>query len=149
MPWPWRRRPDPRDRRLDELPAALDRLVAEVRRRAPRAHLVLVDYLTVLPPDPSTPTGMLPADVAAWGRTVAARLSAETRAAAARGGAGFVAAAAASRDHHAWSASPWTRRFRFPTGAGAPYHPNAAGMRAVAALLADHLRDDPGRVPHG
>ncbi len=42
----------------------------------------------------------------------------------------------ASRDHHAWSADPWT------VGAGSllpwrpkPFHPNAEGMRAVADLV--------------
>jgi hypothetical protein len=42
-------------------------------------------------------------------------------------------------NHHAWSAVPWTRRFHFGLRGGAPYHPNAAGMAAVAALVADIL----------
>jgi lysophospholipase L1-like esterase len=121
---------------LAGLAATFDRLTAEVRRRAPRARLLLVDYLTILPPEPGTPAGRLPAEVADWGRAVADRLAAETRAAAQRAGCGCVAASAASRDHHAWSAEPWTRRFRYSRHDGAPYHPNAAGMRAVADLLA-------------
>ena len=66
---------------------------------------------------------------------MAARLAEETRAAAGRAGADYVAASTVSRDHHAWSAEPWTRRFRFSRRRGAPYHPNVAGMRAVAGLL--------------
>lgn len=96
---------------------------------------MLVDYLTLLPPDPSMATGRLPASVANWGRSVAARLSAETRAAAARHECGFVAASEASRDHHAWSESPWTRRYGLWSRDGAPFHPDQAGMRAVAELL--------------
>ena len=46
-----------------------------------------------------------------------------------------VAASAASADHHAWSATPWTRRFHLTLRGGAPYHPNAAGMAAVAGLV--------------
>ncbi|GIF23033.1 lysophospholipase L1-like esterase [Actinoplanes tereljensis] len=139
MPAPIRRRADEyarrSDRRLGELGGTFDRLTGEVRRRAPRARLLLVDYLTILPPDPDADTGRLPAEVAAWGREVAVRLSQETAAAAERAGAEYVAVSAASRDHHAWSAEPWTRRFRL-SRAGAPYHPNAAGMRAVAEILA-------------
>jgi lysophospholipase L1-like esterase len=141
LPWPLRMLPGARreaaetaaltDERLAALPATFDRLLDEVRRRAPRARIVLIDYLTVLPPDRSVPTGRLPAPVAEWGRQVARRLSAETRAAAARHECDFVAASEASRDHHAWSASPWTRRYGFP----APFHPNREGMRAVADLL--------------
>ena len=146
LPWPLRALPGARraaaetDRltaeRLDGLGATFDRVLAEVRRRAPAARIVLVDYLTILPPDPDVPTGRLPAAVAAWGREVASRLSAETRAAAGRHGCGFVAASAASRDWHAWSAAPWTRRYGLWPRDGAPFHPNQAGMRAVADLLA-------------
>jgi lysophospholipase L1-like esterase len=121
--------------RLAALPATFDRLLTAVRQRAPHARIVLVDYLTILPPDASTPTGRLPASVASWARDVASQLSAETRAAAARHDCGFVAASEASRDRHAWSASPWTRRYGLWPRDGAPFHPNQAGMRAVADLL--------------
>ena len=91
-----------------------------------------MDYLTILPPDDTTVTGPLPADVADWGRTVARRLSDVTRAAAEGSGSGFVAAGVASLSHHAWSAEPWTRRFSLSLRGGAPYR-RTAGMRAVAA----------------
>jgi len=127
------------DERLAALGGTFDRLLGAVRQRAPHARIVLVDYLTVLPPDPSISTGRLPPEVASWGRRVAERLSAETRAAAARHGCGFVAASEASRERHAWSASPWTRRYGLWPRDGAPYHPNQAGMRAVADLLRAEL----------
>lgn len=112
----------------------------QVRRRAPDSTLVFVDYLTVLPPDAATPTGALPPDVADWGRTVARRLSDVTRAVAGQSGSLFVAASAASAWHHAWSAVPWTRHFHLTLRGGAPYHPNAAGMEAVADLVVRALR---------
>jgi lysophospholipase L1-like esterase len=144
LPWPISRRADRYarlgDRPFDELGATLDRVTAAVRRRAPHARLLLVDYLTIVPPDAHCPTGRPPAGVAAWARVTAAHLSAETRAAALRAGADHVAVSVASRDHHAWSPEPWTRMFRFSRHQGAPYHPNAAGMRAVAAMVADVLR---------
>jgi lysophospholipase L1-like esterase len=126
------------EERLAALGATFDRLLSSVRQRAPHARIVLVDYLTILPPDPSVPSGRLPSPVASWGRMVAARLSAETRAAAGRHGCGFVAASEAGKDRHAWSASPWTRRYGLWPRDGAPFHPNQAGMRAVADLLEAH-----------
>jgi lysophospholipase L1-like esterase len=59
-------------------------------------------------------------------------------------GCELVEAGRASRDHHAWSADPWTRRFGLPLpGRPAPLHPNAAGMRAVADLVARRVRGLP------
>jgi lysophospholipase L1-like esterase len=146
LPWPLRALPGARrrvaelgrasDERMSALDGVLDRLTAEIRRRAPRARLYLVDYLTILPPA-GTGTGLLPPEIAEWGRGVASHLAAETAAAAERAGAGYIPASAASAAHHAWSSEPWTRRFRLTPRGGAPYHPNAAGMRAVAALLAE------------
>jgi hypothetical protein len=64
--------------------------------------------------------------------------------AAATTGADLVAASAASRDHAIGSPEPWTTGFtRGPLGAlrgFVPYHPNAAGMRAVADLIVQTLR---------
>ena len=42
----------------------------------------------------------------------------------------------ASAGHHAWSEEPWTRRFHLSLRGGAPYHPNATGMAAIADLAA-------------
>jgi hypothetical protein len=160
LPWPLRALPGRRrevaelgrtaGERLDALDATFDRLTAEVRRRAPQARLVLVDYLTILPPagqkagqktgqKTGQKAGSLTGTLLDWGRDIADRIAAETRDAAERAGCDYVAASAASRDHHAWSAEPWTRRFRISPHGGAPYHPNAAGMRAVAALLEARL----------
>jgi lysophospholipase L1-like esterase len=47
---------------------------------------------------------------------IAARLAATTQAAASTAGWTYVASSAASADHHAWSAEPWTRRFQLRPG---------------------------------
>ena len=107
----------------------------DVRDRAPAARVLFVDYLTILPPEGDDAGPPPPAGIADWGRAIAARLAATTRAAAEAAGAGYVAASAASAGHHAWSATPWTRRFHLSLRGGAPYHPNAAGMAAVADLV--------------
>jgi lysophospholipase L1-like esterase len=126
------------DARFDRLPGTFDRLLAEVRRRAPEATVVLVDYLTLLPPEEGPSARPLPPEIADWGRRTAQRLAAETAAAASRAGCLLVTASAVSRDHHAWSEEPWSHRLRLGRRA-IPYHPNADGMRAVADLLQQAL----------
>ena len=83
------------------------------------------------------------------GRRVADTLERLTGVAAAETGCGWVRAAQASREHHAWSAEPWTTRFGLPLpGHPAPLHPNAAGMRAVADLVAAQATGHLPRGPH-
>ncbi|GAA2536292.1 SGNH/GDSL hydrolase family protein [Mycolicibacterium diernhoferi] len=130
---------DPAARRRD-LRAVAEKLVrvgSEIRRRAPRARVMFVDYLTLLPPH-GTASPLSPRDVD-LGREIAAELERLTAAAAGTTGCGVVRAAEASRAHHAWSARPWTTlpsRFPVPIpGHTAPLHPNADGMRAVADLM--------------
>jgi hypothetical protein len=116
--------------------AQLDAVTPET----PACRVVVVDYLTVLPPDGPAPDPPPPAEITTWGRTLAARLAATTQAAASTAGWRYIAASAASADHHAWSAKPWTRRFHLSLRGGALYHPNAAGMVAVAGLVITALR---------
>lgn len=85
---------------------------------------------------PGIPAPPLPDHITGLGRYVADRLVQITAQAAQDTGCEVVGAAAASRDHHAWSADPWT------VGAGSllpwrpkPFHPNARGMAAVADLI--------------
>jgi lysophospholipase L1-like esterase len=120
---------------LDGVGDSLRAIGTAVRRRAPRARVVFVDYLTLLPPDgvPAPPLSAADADL---GRHVAARLAETTAAAAEATGCELVRAGQASREHHPWSVDPWA------VGAGwplpwrpAPFHPNAAGMRAVAGFI--------------
>ena len=59
--------PDATELRFRALRENLRQFAAQVRQRAPDATLVFVDYLTVLPLGPPTPTGVLPPDVAEWG----------------------------------------------------------------------------------
>ncbi len=137
---------DARDRALSVVEASLRAVGETVRARAPQARVVFVDYLTLLPPagEPAPPLTTAEADL---GRYIAGRLAEITESAAAASGCEIVRASTASSAHHAWSTEPWT------VGAGsvvaallnrrpAPFHPNAAGMRAVADLVVDLLRPD-------
>lgn len=134
--------PTARDRALVQVDQALKDVGRTVRRRAPRARVMFVDYLTLLPPAGEDAAPLSGAD-AALGRRVAATLERLTAEAAAETGCEVVRASDASREHHAWSTDPWTTkpaRYGLPIpGRPFPAHPNAAGMRAVADLVIDSV----------
>ena len=77
--------------------------------------------------------------MAGWGREVARRLGETTARLARETGVRHADVPRLSRAHHAWSAEPWTRRFHLSLRGGAPYHPNATGMSAVADLVVSTL----------
>lgn len=110
-------------------------IAAEVRRRAPRARLVFVDYLSVLPPAGTCPRLGLAAADADRMRVVAAQLAETTRDAARATGADLVDMAGASRGHDVCAAVPWLNGRHPPSLFIAPLHPNADGMRAVADAI--------------
>jgi lysophospholipase L1-like esterase len=124
-----------RERALDDVADSLHAVGTAVRRRAPRARVIFVDYLTLLPPH-GEPAPPLSAEHADLGRYVGERLEGITAAAAQATGCELVAAGHASRTHHGWSADPWAAAAGLPLPwRPAPFHPNAAGMRAVADLI--------------
>lgn len=129
--------PDLGDARFAELATSLDTLLAAIRARSD-ATMVVTDYLTILPVDGDA--SPLPAELAQWGRGVAARLTEVLSTGAEKHDAVFAAAGEASAGHHAWSDEPWTRGFHLGLRGGAPYHPTAVGMRAVAELVEAALR---------
>ena len=134
--------PAARDRALVGVAESLIAVGQTVRKRAPRARVLFVDYLTVLPPAGQDASPLSGVD-AALARRVAATLERLTSDAAAETGCEVVRASDASRGHHAWSADPWTTkptRFGLPIpGRPFPAHPNAAGMRAVADLIIEQV----------
>jgi lysophospholipase L1-like esterase len=133
---------DARDRVLAEAFDSLRAVGKAVRERAPQARVFFVDYLTMLPPAGVSAPPLSPAD-ADLGRHVAATLERLTADAASATGCEVVGAAAASRQHHAWSAEPWTTtpaKYIVPLPCRpAPFHPNSTGMRAVAEVVAAQL----------
>jgi len=129
------------DAALAALPGRLAGLVTAVRERAPRARVVLVDYLTVVPEQATAAFPMSEEHRLLCAET-GRRLEAATATAARDTGADLVAASRISRDHAVGSAEPWVTGWEFGdllTGGVGPYHPNAAGMRAVADALVAHL----------
>ena len=130
-----------RQRALDGIEGALGAVGCAVRERAPQARVLFVDYLTLMPPA-GTRAGRLPGHIADLARHVARELERHTAAAAAATGCEIVRAGQASRDHHPWSAVPWSigDALLLPWRPW-PWHPNAAGMAAVADLILAQLGD--------
>ncbi|MBE1577468.1 SGNH/GDSL hydrolase family protein [Amycolatopsis roodepoortensis] len=115
-------------------------VIAEVHRRAPRARVLVVDYLTIVPRTAPACDGVpLTPEQLVFEREVADRLATATRRAARAERATLVPAAAISSDHDACAAVPWMERYAAAPGR-VPYHPNEAGMAAVADLVTERLR---------
>jgi lysophospholipase L1-like esterase len=135
--------PAPDEARYARMAANLGAIAAAVRQGAPSARLVFVEYLTILP-DADTTTGTcaaipLPAGQAETSRAIASRLAAITDAAA-RAAKAEVIPAALSHGHDACSAEPWVSGYSAMGHGPVPYHPNLAGMTALADALATMLR---------
>ncbi len=114
-------------------------LVSAVRVHSPGARVVLVDYLTVLPPHGvEVPEAPLTPDEQEFLWHVAHTLEDVTAAVAREHGALLVQASHASREHHAGSPEPWVAGF-FPGLNVPPYHPDAAGHLAVSNLVLEAL----------
>lgn len=128
----------------DAVRDSLVEVVTQVQQRAPAARILLVDYLTVVGPttrprlDVPLNEEQLPSVA-----MMAAGLAEAFANAAAKSGAELVEASAASKEHAVGSAEPWTTGFSLRPpglGGGVPYHPNEAGMAAVAELVIRRLQ---------
>lgn len=109
-------------------------IAKRVRKTAPAAKIVIVNYPAVLPPTGNCAALGVDDRQAAISREVARRLEAATREAARLAGVTLVDAAAASAGHDACSATPWVLGARPQNGAA--FHPGEAGAQAIAALVA-------------
>jgi lysophospholipase L1-like esterase len=132
-----------RPEQLAEVSDSLARVVSQVRRRAPAVRVILVDYLTLVGAD-AAPSARLPLSSGQLSqvRQTAAALAEAFARAAARSGADLIPASAASAGHGVGSAEPWVTGFQLGNpwrGGPVAYHPNLAGMTAVAGLVIAHL----------
>jgi lysophospholipase L1-like esterase len=110
-------------------------VITAVRAKAPKARVFMVSYLTVLPSASPACAGVpLTDDQLAFERTVARRLLEATRQAAAATQATLIDAASASAHHDACATNPWTEKNTVAAGR-VSYHPNTAGMTAIAELI--------------
>jgi len=126
---------------VERVATGLAEIVWTARARAPRARLVLVDYFTVVGPAtrPGPELPLSPDEIAAC-RAVGERLATAFERAAERTAADLVRVSALSADHALGSAEPWLAGWLGRWSAMASsFHPNEAGMRAVADAIAEHV----------
>lgn len=134
---PCRLQPAPPEASWQKLESAMDRFAAEVRRRSPRARLVFVQYPVVLPRRGLCADVPISTEQAKVSRDIGSRLAALTQSVANRAKADVLPMETISRGHDACAAVPWMNGF-VPQGGPdvrVPYHPNLAGMTAIAAAL--------------
>lgn len=131
----------------DTAPAILQQSVSDiatvlddVRARAPKATVLLVGYLRIMPESGSCPTiGIPDADAAAVGgaEELLDRALAD---AAQRAGVPYVSMRTASRGHDACAgAQAWTNGGTVKDDDGIAFHPRLAGMHAVARAVEAEL----------
>ncbi|TQS44002.1 SGNH/GDSL hydrolase family protein [Cryptosporangium phraense] len=117
----------------DIVVGGLTAIVDAVHERAPGARVVLVDYLTLLEEKTVPPfTDVQHRALRALGRRVSGAFAVAAQAT----GAGLVQASVLSAGHGVGTAEPWVNGFVPSTRrATSAFHPNAAGMRAIADEL--------------
>jgi lysophospholipase L1-like esterase len=131
--------PAPDDLAIAKVTTGMVEIVEQIRERAPSARVVLVDYLTLVGPDARWSFELpLSRGQMTHLRRVGTALEGAFAAAADISGADLVKASDASSDHGIGSPEPWVVGLK-PRAAAAPFHPNAAGMQAVADLIAGQL----------
>ena len=115
----------------------LDMIVSEVRRRAPQAKLVFVDYIRILPPTTLCSAIPLSDRAAEHARTTALRLEQLTANVARRGGAELIQASQLSIGHDACKENNWAGGLIRQPGERnfSSYHPNLSAMTAIANAL--------------
>lgn len=121
-----------------DLGYALASIVREVRLRSPKAVIIFVEYPTALPDGPLCNMTPMSDDEAKSLRGIASRLALITEDVAKTEKVEVIEFAKISRTHDACAALPWMNGFF--DGAGRitiPYHPNLAGMTAMANSLSE------------
>lgn len=122
----------------------MNRLAHDLRARAPRATVVFVDYVSIVPERGTCVALGVSEDVAEIGRQAARRLAAITRKAALSNGARILEASKLTRGHDACAADPWSLGARMRAG-GVPMHPAIPAHAAIAQALEKMLAHKPRR----
>ncbi len=128
--------------RLQQVSERVGEVLDEVAKRAPRAAVLVVNYLRLMPADsPCAATPFAHRDVV-WFAGVERRLSDAVRSAAEERELTVVDAHELSEDHHVCAGRrAWVNGPRPKNLDGLLFHPNAAGERAVAQAVIERLRD--------
>jgi lysophospholipase L1-like esterase len=122
--------------RLPKLHQQLVAIIDQVRQRAPKAQIVLLNYQTILPDSGSCARLGISEQQAEQMRGIAAQLAGTTAAAAQQRGVLLMDAMQLSQGHDVCAAQPWINATH-PAGGlmAAPLHPTLQGMTATAQSL--------------
>jgi lysophospholipase L1-like esterase len=131
--------PSPTDDDIRRATDGLIRVIEKVRGKAPAARIVLVDYLTVLDPASGPSTPFTEEELASL-LLIQEAIGRVFQDAARSTGADLILASALSVDHALGSADPWIQPFHQELAqTGGSFHPNEAGMAAIAEELERRL----------
>jgi hypothetical protein len=128
--------------KLAALPAKLDATLAAIEARAPKATIVVVPYLRVMPavPVPCPPSVPMSTPTLYYLRDFGEKLHTAIKQSAARAKVRFVDAyRPQGHDACAAPADRWVEGAE-PASPAVAYHPNAAGMRAQAKMIVAALQ---------
>lgn len=114
-------------------------IVRGIKSRAPKARIVFVDYITVLPAKAGCAEVPMSAERLAYSQSVAKRLAAMTAQVAREEGAEVLKFSKLSKNHAPCSEVPWSNGVNAPAGDGIPVHPNKLGHQAAADALVKFL----------
>lgn len=133
---------------LDGIDENVEKVIEAVRKKAPKATVVLVGYPRYAPDTGSCPERMpMPAEAVDRARTVLAEVSERYRAVAEKTGALYADMYAASKGHDVCSADPWVHGVLGSRTEGAQLHPYPAYHQAVAEVIERLLRSAGVEVP--
>ena len=127
--------PVPTNETVAAATSGLVRVVETAREKAPNARILLVDYLTVLDFDSLDHTPFDQDELEQF-LVIQTAIGRVFRDAAAHTGADLVLASALSAGHALGSSTPWVQPFHQDMAiAAGSFHPNEAGMTAIAEEL--------------
>jgi lysophospholipase L1-like esterase len=128
---------------LDTMTVTIASRVADalraIQRKAPKAAVVLVGYLRLVPDHGTCPGLPLATGDYPEGRRIASTVDQALSRAAAETSTTYVDAYALSKNHDICSAHPWVNGRRTRQGVALAYHPLESGMRAVAGMVQHEL----------
>jgi lysophospholipase L1-like esterase len=141
--WNGPRKAEQRD--YAKLRTVLASTLAEIKRWAPQATIIVVTYPTILPPEGTCANLGLTEAEADQMRFVGDRLAVLTSAVAQEASAIAVDMHTLGAGHHACSAEPWVNGWHNTSGTA--FHPTIAGAKATAAAISAAMDTVPNPMP--
>lgn len=134
--------PFPTEHAVEQATVGLVRVIDTARAKAPAARVLLVDYLTVLD-DASGTASPFSAEELGQFLLIQSAIGQVFRSATARTGVELILASSLSSGHALGAREPWVQPFHQALAqTGGSFHPNQAGMAAIAAELERVLGSD-------